>query len=47
MCWTVILGINNAFQDSYCMEVQVVDDVETLMYSIGNTPTNSPAQPVT
>ena len=31
MCWTVILGINNAFQDSYCMEVQVVDDVETLM----------------
>ena len=55
MCWNVILGINNnAFIDSYCVEVQEVDDVDRYinvkngeLYSIGNTPTNLPARPVT
>ena len=34
MCWTVILGINNAFIYSYCIEVQIVDDVETLIWEL-------------
>ena len=44
----------NAFIDSYCVEVQEVDDVDRYinvkngeLYSIGNTPTNLPARPVT